>query len=1078
MLSANEKRVQEMTPAMIHKVRRRREAAQSLTVAISVLFLLLFLGGIFIAIVINNLRASRTNAKQTASTKFATAGLEYLDRQLSESPEGADWRPRPDIAVGPIDPNDPDFDWLRGCNDPSIIDPEEPCGFTRVNFGGDDPTVGNLGGRALVRVNYLPYRPYSGAGSQPGDLWDDANRSGGFEAGERVCRSGETPVQGVCTAADPTKKYIKLEAVGRAGIVVTGDPTTYARSQSKALLYDKFGYKSIGLNEYVRYITNKDGSPTTAGLGSILQVKDAPLGTPAARPDTGIEAVEPRLRDIASVYYGPIRSNAPLKFYGPNYLFLDPRRNDALEVAGLISLANVADNAGVLPNTPQAPIDDAEETQAQLNPGRTWVTNIGATGSIPPAANPNVFPSGSASFNLLGGLVRDNAAGVGTPGANLRHVARQSVPTIDLTRYRALTQNAAPLDARHTLANPIGSITALGNDFPGALGWGAGMYLSNTGEVNRPSSALADAYSPRVDWLTPGGTTNWLTGFKYEPPGVTITFTPRYMIIERTVTRPLEAQRPYMFRDPRNGNRLGNQQTILRYSRGPQANIGAADYAPWQGIFNAPTALDLNGSDFRWEGYPADPITGSANAFQGDFTIFAEGNIRVRGVIGGRDAETAAYFLRHLTVVSGGTIYVDGSLLRDNLDANDASLDAARVRGRSTIALLAREYITVNTTQFLKPGDVRQAPASIAPLEGPALLNADPAQSQFTYQFANAPVDVYDANGRIINFVVPGYIVAPPGFGQRFFVRHAPDKAGPDSANIILTMNQSGPGIDNPITPSYSVNNGSAGAGAWQNDVFQVPSATLFPNNGVPFTAPATLGQDNRGKILYDRPNSTSDYVFSRLGIAPLDVRVEALMYAQEGSFFIIPGPWLNPNPNDTYQRYMVGDAQTVTPTLRRDGENALVLPTDRGRIHPRYPFHGEPQDIRLTFFGAISENLPAEIGDQGAWLEKWGWVPRYQGSMGLPSAPSYPAQNDALGTLPTVHGPQLSGEALPVPTPRLAGPLDRGAGIVYSFDDRLLLPYAADGSPLRADTYGRVLPAAPRLPVAPGMIYSGERTR
>ena len=86
-------------------------------------------------------------------------------------------------------------------------------------------------------------------------------------------------------------------------------------------------------------------------------------------------------------------------------------------------LANVADNVGVLPNTPQAPIDDAQEVQAQLNPGRTWVTDIGATGSIPPALNPNVFPSGSASFNLLNGLVRDNAAGVGTPGANLRHVA-------------------------------------------------------------------------------------------------------------------------------------------------------------------------------------------------------------------------------------------------------------------------------------------------------------------------------------------------------------------------------------------------------------------------------------------------------------------------------------------------------------------------------------------------------------------------------------------------------------------------------------------------------------------------------
>lgn len=1055
-----------MTP----RVRRRRQTAQSLTVAISVLFLLLFLGGIFIAIVISNLRAGRTSAKQTASSRFAQAGLEYLDRQLTESPEGADWRPRPDFANGPIDPNDPDFEWLRPCNDPSIdplADPAEPCGFTRVNHGGDDPTVGNLGGRSLVRVSYLPYRPLTAGGSQPGDLWDDLNRNGTFDAGERICRSGEAAAPGTCIAPDPTRKYIKLESVGRAGVVVTGDPTTYARSQGKSLLYEKVGYKSIGLNEYVRYITNKDGSPTTASLGSILQAKDAPAGTATSRPTdvADPEAVEPRLRDIASVYYGPIRSNASLRFHGPNYLFLDPRRNDALEVAGLISLANVADgyNNPLLPNTPQEPANDAQETQAQANPGRVWVTDIGATGSVAPPANPNVFPSGSPLFSVLGGLVRDNAAGVGTPGANLRHVSRQSIPTIDLNRYRAITRGSQPLAPAHTGANPV---TAFADpNFAGVIGWGSGMYIGNTGETNRPSEALADAYSPRVDWLTPGATSNWQTGFKYEPPGVTITFTPRYMILERTATRPNDPQRPFAFRAP-DGTRLSNAQTVIRYTDLP-------------GGPGAPAAA-LAADTSMYAGYPA--LNAGGNVFTGEFTIFAEGNIRVRGVIGGRDPETARYFLRHLTLVSGGTIYIDGSLLRDNL-VDDPSADAARVRGRSTIALLAKEYVTVNTTQFFRPGDARLAGANVAPQEGPARLSAQPvALDNMTYQFANAPVDTYDANGRINGFLTPGYATAA-GI-QRLFVRHASADAPPDGANVLLTMNQNlGGGViqDNPLVdPTMTSPLGvfpvlsDGTAGAWLNSTFVINPALRFPTNGVPFASPATIGQDNRGKILYDRPGSTSDYLLSRLGIAPLDVRVEALMYAQDGSFFIIPGPWLNANPNDTYLRYMVGDPITGGATLRRDGETATPNPSAPGRILPRFPFHGEPQDIRLTFFGAISENLPAEVGDQGAWLEKWGWVPRYQGSMGLTSAPSYPIQADAPAaapvTAPTVHGP--------IDPAGLRGPLNRGVGIVYSFDDRLLLPYALDGNPLRADGFGRVLPAAPRLPVAPGMLYAGERTR
>jgi hypothetical protein len=203
-------------------------------------------------------------------------------------------------------------------------------------------------------------------------------------------------------------------------------------------------------------------------------------------------------------------------------------------------------------------------------------------------------------------------------------------------------------------------------------------------------------------------------------------------------------------------------------------------------------------------------------------------------------------------------------------------------------------------------------------------------------------------------------------------------------------------------------------------------------------------------------PNQ-KNYRLTRLGVAPLDVRIEALMYAQEGSFFVIPGPWFNPDPNDTYERY--------TQSLRRAGESAGTT-----RITPAYPFYGEPMDIRLTVFGAVAQNLPAEVGDQTEWLEKWGWIPHYFGSTGLPSATGYPTQG---GAIPTVHGRNGG-----LPGPVTTGPNSIGNGLLYVFDDRMVAPYAPGTVvPLRPSPFNpsEPLPVVPNLPMAPGLLYRGE---
>ena len=49
------------------------------------------------------------------------------------------------------------------------------------------------------------------------------------------------------------------------------------------------------------------------------------------------------------------------------------------------------------------------------------------------------------------------------------------------------------------------------------------------------------------------------------------------------------------------------------------------------------------------------------------------------------------------------------------------------------------------------------------------------------------------------------------------------------------------------------------------------------------------------------------------------------------------------------------------------------------------------------------------------------------------------------------------------------------GNGILYLYDEKLVSPYANQVTPLRRDGFGNILPAAPRLPVAPGLLYVGE---
>jgi hypothetical protein len=210
--------------------------------------------------------------------------------------------------------------------------------------------------------------------------------------------------------------------------------------------------------------------------------------------------------------------------------------------------------------------------------------------------------------------------------------------------------------------------------------------------------------------------------------------------------------------------------------------------------------------------------------------------------------------------------------------------------------------------------------------------------------------------------------------------------------------------------------------------------------------------------------NPTNNYVLARAAIVPHDIRIEAAIFAEEGSFFVIPGPWFNPDINDRRDTYM---------TLGADDTERAIRRLERFGAMPNMPFYGEPLDVKVSILGSITENMPPPIAQQGEWLRKWGWIPRYHGA----TTDLIPDQH-----VPNGYNVNTTDSYVPNLTvtfdPALA--TDRNVGFVGASDpnvDRQTLirrvGVDVDGDDVKDIYYA--LPPIPRLPVSPTLAYFGE---
>ncbi|CAN5689742.1 hypothetical protein BH11ARM2_BH11ARM2_10110 [soil metagenome] len=1046
------------------RTRQGRERGQTIIVALIILGLLLILGFVFIGIINRSIQSGARTLTRTRANDVAEAGIRYAQRQLLQSEEGADWRGTPTFPVAEAtQPNftrDPDAFYLRpgtglafpGTNQPDLGGPDGLGPYVRVGFDAD---------RALVRVSYTP---------------SDFNL---FSSDPR----------GSLRNPGALRNYLLLESVGRSGRVDTGDPTTLGTSNPvqfrgfttatqlagavRQFQAAQAGARTtrvsralvpIGITDYARFITNKFKVSRAAELGIPDDIANIYGGT-APTLQIGTANLDKSNLGIASgvIGLGGIRANGDLNLTGNIQIYGNRLFGDQFDVAGSLK----GDGATLNLTTQNYSFDGTGNIQ--------WAAPLTAQ------LNDTQLDSRSSSFSTDGGFLRDGMAATDDAGYS-RGLGYLDPPS-------TLTQDPDTKETRYLgMTRESGVLTGSGNS--GRYGHGGGVYVDNVSDrqTARTESgrAVPSSRSLVQDWTDPNNrdSSGWNGPF-YMPRGAYLTLQNDGFTIVRDA-RGNANERVWRTYD---GTATGNTGIRYRIGRGTDGSVRIVD-----GF--TPGITDINGalaaSDYD-KGFVLSGV------------LYFEGNVRVRGVIP-TDMQ--------LNVVSGATIYIEGSITKgvvgNALTTPGINIGARLNRpSRSMIALLAKDWVTVNTTMLFGP----------APGTQPETVNDEPGLGltpvrmgtgtdlRFQSEFVLAPpTDDYAASKNPSGWLPMPLVyrdTAGQKMGSELLLTHTSADQATDRSYISLAVN---PGlVDTPANirslyyfPSIDANAATVdlnqpapfpmyglGVEAWQRypkfETASFPFVSLIGGNTATVTPDgsatdvnATFGNyrflnsgTNEFVISPEAVNghSTNDYLLSRAALVPGDVKIEALIYAEEGSFFVIPGQWFNTNPNDLRSAFITRRELLVQQglSLADAGTTAEIERQRDFGNGPSTPFYGEPIDVKINISGSVNENMPPPMAQQAEWLRKWGWIPGTRGTAGF-----IPVQHaDDPATITATNGivPNLVMTYDPV--------LATGRTLGFSEVNRTTQSLA--GEIVRTDAYGRTLPPVPRLPVSPALAYFGD---
>jgi len=1012
----------------------RTRSGQTLIVAMLVLGILLILGLVFLGIINRNIITGGRAQQRSEATDLAEAGVRYAHGQMLRSPLGADWLPQLPAAP-PV--GDPDGDLLKPGG------PDGVGAFSRVEFDR---------GRALIRVRYAP----------------------------SSAAVAQNLPEGILRKPGKARNYLMIEAVGRPGRLpanLGADPTIRpekSRSESRKVI----AFVSIGLIESARFITNKFNSSRPAELGvpteSGVVYDGLDVNVPTLTGTSGTLLNRNGTPTVGKIGFGgSIWVNGDLKLHGENYVNLNAALGDLIGVTGVLSGA-----------------DDA----AILRVGRE---DVDINGNWLPAVNYNLQNASNPSLNSRNnnfgtgkGTIRDGMGSSDVDGFP-RSVRRKDPPSVlaadpdtGTTRYQTLTQYS-------------GRIVGTGNS--GRFGQGQGIFVNNRSDlqIRRDEAGRQEAGSNEslvFDWLNPNNgqeNSGWQGAF-YVPRGAYVQLMPDGFIITRDGRAP-DRERYWRVQDGRYGPRAGGDPDVpgdaqpSSTSRFRLRRIGGTTYVLNSFSIDPSTdrTIDINGNltdaQFRTLGFPFNGV------------MLFEGNVRVRGVIPTD---------QQIQLVSNATVYIEGSITKGILN-EDGSLKSTP--SRSMLMLAAKDYVALNTSQFFGPSpfnavaEANEVPGGLA--WNPIRMGAGANGLRFRNEMlldSNAP-GASEADPTTWRPYAMGYTE----FGTNnsiypgLLVAHTMDDGAGAATFFSLDVN---PGLPNPrynfemsatnaATQPWTEAGGTGdriyglGSEAWQRySKFEITAFPLVDNTftysaGQFASASSPLGRytwmtQYANDVAWTPTSigsiSTNDYLMARAAIAPGNVRIEATIFAEEGSFFIIPGPWLNANPNDRRDAYRAAIAayqadQGLSLTQATDAANADRL-TNYGAF-PEAPFYGEPVDVKVEIVGSVSENMPPPISQQAEWMKKWGWIPLELGASGR-RIPSTHTRN-----LPAGYDPNTK---LVVPNLTITYDPVLATSRTLGFN---LTAAANEFVRSRLDELGRPqpMPPIPRMPVSPTLAYFGD---
>lgn len=1100
------------TMQAVNQVRTRR-SGQTLIIAILVLGVLLILGIAFAGIISRNITEAGRSAQRSVASDLSEAGARYAHSQLVNSALGADWRPEPTPLTYDVAgfTKDPDALYLRPGSGLAVEpDPVGRPGYTVDDLGGPDylgpyARVAFGKGRALVRVRYAP-AAYDSFGISTGGM-REPGAARGFIVIDSVGRSGALDDTG---RIDPSRLLPRSVQVALfANQVAVRDGLGLLKNADSSVTNSRklVAFASVGLLESARYFTNKYntsrpaeiGFPTPGtGLGwnnaSALGVRYEGAD-PAVRPQFGSNTSGLPNVPIATGRFdqlpggGSLFSNSQVVVHGKADVFLNSSLGEGWAATGGFKPANDGTDASLF-------LFDNDAAAANWT---LWTTASGDLFDAPVVVNSNQLDSGNPNYSTVGGELHDGSSTADTNGYG-RSVKRKEGPSITasnpqngLNRYRELTQRTGAIGATGTLL--------------GEWGYGEGVYVNSAERGNRTTAEQRNGLDPSKslpnDWLNPNnaGSRGW-QGQYYIPMAAYVQLLPDGFL----VTRDSRSGEKF-WRDPATGASTGNA-SCRYYVR----NVAGKTY-----IVNS----ILN---------PAfDPVTGNFVTTGQEFNgvLMFEGDVRVRGVIP-TDIQ--------VSVVSLGTIYIEGSIVKGVYDRfTNTTLTRP---SKSVCSLLAKDHVVLSTPQIFAPAPGQSPrpknadalpntpnPVELDQTESPDLtltaqflLNPIGNNPQTWTSFAEqyVPAQALGAAGPISSSMLvtasaddngPAFIsmdvisgtYADPTPTSTTFLFPAGVTFGLGAFTTSIVTNAAAPYFAGTNVPVYGL--GDPAVNSYPK--FETVAANIFNRNAAGnWNGYTTLARKLRANAAnpegqYDlsvndptffRLRLTSvgtaaskNFLAARTAIAPFDVKIEAVIYAENGSFYVIPGNWFNMNSDDTRlafeQNYTPADAtddldftaMDYNPTLTfvLGGVNVSRLTVAQQRRFERFgntpevPFHQEPLDVRIQIIGSVSENMPAPMNVQSEWLKKWGWIPQRIGGTGKvipeqhrPANVNLGARGAVVPNLTISYDPVLATAAVPV----------SGA------------PNAAL-DPIRLDSAGRILPPAPRLPVSPTLAYFGDAT-